>query len=115
MPALKIIEETPLYKSIPTIKAYPELKSVTCRFLLVILCCTLAALIPNIGQFLNLTGSIFGFTLTFLYPIMFYFKAYELRGKVVPNGERYFCYGLIGYAVVGCSFSCYLSIIAMLY
>ncbi len=75
VPTFKILDTVPLYKMIPTSIKYPGMKLMISKIVVVVICCTIAFNVRNIGSFLNLQGAVCGFLLTFLYPIIFYFKS----------------------------------------
>lgn len=89
-PTFKILSSIPSYHRLPdpSCGPLPRLKPFLTRALVVLLCCSLAYQIPNLGQFLNFQGSVTGILMTFVLPIAVYLKAY---GDRVGAGERRAC------------------------
>ncbi|TNV78508.1 hypothetical protein FGO68_gene14267 [Halteria grandinella] len=101
IPSLKILKLFSLYKLIPDFQlfGFKKLKSKATRLCLVILCCSLAYNISDLGQFLNFQGSITGILMTYVFPIACYFKTMGLQG--IQERERYMCFGILAYGVIG--------------
>ena len=99
-PTFKILSSIPSYHRLPdpTCGPLPRLKSLLTRVLVVLLCCSLAYQIPNLGQFLNFQGSVTGILMTFVLPIAVYLKAY---GERVSVKERRACYAILAFGVAG--------------
>lgn len=99
-PTFKIINHIPMYHALPEFSMFGKknMKQRLLRVVIVILCCTLAYNIPDLGQFLNFQGSITGILMTFIFPIACYFKVFW--EKISPH-ERYMCYSILAYGMIG--------------
>ena len=99
-PTFKILNSIPWYHHLPdpSLGPFPRLKTLLTRVLVVVLCCSLAYMIPNLGQFLNFQGSVTGILMTFVLPISVYFKAY---GERITKQERYLCYAILTFGIAG--------------
>jgi Transmembrane amino acid transporter protein len=99
-PTFKILNSIPCYHRLPdsTLGPIPKLKSLLTRVFVVLLCCSLAYSIPNLGQFLNFQGSITGILMTFVLPISVYFKAY---GDRISKKERMLCNAILIFGITG--------------
>jgi len=80
VPTIKILQKTEVYKAIPSPSLFPDFKNKLSRILLGALCCLMAYLVPNLGQFINFQGAATGVLIAFVFPILFYCKTY--RGKI---------------------------------
>jgi len=65
--------------------------------------------VPDLGAVLNLQGALCGLFICFLFPIVFYFKTFEL--EEIPMNEKILSVVTVLYTVVGCSMSIYVSLI----
>jgi len=110
IPAFKIMNIIPAYKSIPDSDALPGLKSWVTRIVTAFICCSMAYFIPNLGQFLNFQGAFGGSLITFIFPIAFYFKTFQDR---ISRNERILCYATLIYGVGGGLWSTFYSLHAM--
>lgn len=97
-PTFKILKTFPCYNLIPDFHMFglKRLKPRLTRLLIVLLCCSLAYNIPDLGQFLNFQGSITGILMTYVFPIACYFKTCELE-----RNERWLCYAILAYGIIG--------------
>ena len=54
VPLFKILRLIPFYDDIPESRKHPRLKEILTRIVLCIFCCTMAYIVPDLGQFLNI-------------------------------------------------------------
>jgi len=78
-PAFTIIQKQKLYKWIPESQRFPDLKFNTLRIFIVLMVCYVAYIVPNLGQFINFTGAVAGTLVSFVFPVIFYWKAHQGR------------------------------------
>lgn len=110
IPTFKVMNLIPLYKSIPNSENHPGVKSLITRLTVAFLCCSMAYFMPNLGQFLNFQGAVGGILLTFVFPIVFYFKTF---GDRITKKEKVFCIAIVSYGVIGGVWATYYSLSAI--
>ena len=113
IPTFKIIKHIPLYHKVPELswRGFTHLKSIALRLITLLLCCTLAYNIPDLGQFLNFQGSITGILMTFVFPLACYFKTFEGQ---ISRRERLMCHAILGYGLIGGAISACYALAALL-
>ena len=77
MPVFEIIEQSNLYKRLPTIQCFLASKRIFTRALLVLISATGALVVPKFGLFINLNGSFACTALAFVMPVWFYNRTHE--------------------------------------
>jgi hypothetical protein len=99
-PTFKILKLILAYERLPDFSVFglKNAKIILTRATIVVLCCSLAYLVPDLGQFLNFQGSITGILMTFVFPIVCYFKTHA---AYITHRERVVCYVILAYGIVG--------------